>query len=123
MHINDLSHQIIGCAMRVHSQLGPGLLESAYEECMAYELSKAGLPFEKQKGLPLVYETVRLDCGYRLDLLVAGQIIMEIKSVDAVHDVHVAQVLTYLKLSRCPLALLINFNVAHLRDGIRRYAL
>jgi GxxExxY protein len=123
MPINDLSHQIIGCAMRVHSQLGPGLLESAYEECMAYELSKAGLPFEKQKGLPLVYETVRLDCGYRLDLLVAGQIIMEIKSVDAVHDVHVAQVLTYLKLSRCPLALLINFNVAHLRDGIRRYAL
>ena len=123
MHINDLSHQIIGCAMRVHSRLGPGLLESAYEECMAYELSKAGLPFEKQKGLPLIYETVRLDCGYRLDLLVAGQIIIEIKSVDAVNDVHVAQVLTYLKLSRCHLALLINFNVAHLRDGIRRYAL
>jgi GxxExxY protein len=123
MHINDLSHQIIGCAMRVHSQLGPGLLESAYEECMAYELSKAGLPFEKQKGLPLVYETVRLDCGYRLDFLVAGQIIVEIKSVDAVHDVHVAQVLTYLKLSRCALAILINFNVAHLRDGIRRFVI
>jgi GxxExxY protein len=123
MHINDLSHQIIGCAMRIHSQLGPGLLESAYEECMAYELSKAGLPFEKQKGLPLVYETVRLDCGYRVDFIVAGQIIVEIKSVDAVHDVHVAQVLTYLKLARSPLALLINFNVAHLRDGIRRFAL
>lgn len=123
MHINDLSHQIIGCAMRVHSQLGPGLLESAYEECMAYELSKAGLPFEKQKGVPLVYETVKLDCGYRLDLLVASQIIVEVKSVEAIHDVHVAQVLTYLKLSRCPLALLINFNVAHLRDGIRRLAL
>src|SRR5262245_15632645 len=112
MHINDLSHQIIGCAMRVHSQLGPGSLESAYEECMAYELSKAGLPFEKQKGLPLIYETVRLDCGYRIDFLVAGQIIVEIKSVDAVHDVHVAQVLTYLKLSRSALAIFINFNVA-----------
>jgi GxxExxY protein len=123
MHINDLSRQIIGCAMRIHSQLGLGLLESAYEECMAYELSKAGLPFEKQKGLPLVYETVRLDCGHKLDFLVASQIIIEIKSVDAVHDVHVAQVLTYLKLSRCPLAILINFNVAHLRDGIRRFVL
>ena len=123
MHLNDLTHQIIGCAMRVHSQLGPGILESAYEECMAYELSKARLPFEKQKGLPLVYESVRLDCGYRLDLLVASQVIVEVKSVEAIHDVHVAQVLTYLKLSRCPLALLINFNVAHLRDGIKRFAL
>src|SRR4030095_3518312 len=123
MHINDLSHQIIGCAMRIHSQLGPGLLESAYEECNAYELRKAGLPFEKQKGLPRLYETVRLDCGYRLDFLLAPQIIIEIKSVDAVHDVHVAQVLTYLKLSRCPLAILINFNVAHLRDGIRRFVI
>src|SRR4030095_11646462 len=103
MHINDLSQQIIVCAMRIHSQLGPGLLESAYEECMAYELSKAGLPFEKQKGLPLVYESVRLDCGYRVDLLVAGQIIVEIKSLDAIHDVHIAQVLTYLKLARSPL--------------------
>ena len=90
---------------------------------MAYELSKACLSFEKQKGLPLVYETVKLDCGNRLDLLVAGQIIVEIKSIDAIHEVHLAQVLTYLKLSRCPLALLINFNVAHLRDGIRRFAL
>lgn len=123
MHINDLSHQIIGCAMRVHSQLGPGLLESAYEECMAYELSKAGLAFEKQKGLPLVYEAVRLDCGYRVDLFVAGQVIVEVKSMEAIHDVHVAQVLTYLRLSGCSLALLINFDVAHLRDGIRRFAL
>jgi len=123
MHLNDLTHQIIGCSRRVHSQLGPGILESACEECMAYELSKARLPFEKQKGLPLVYESVRLDCGYRLDLLVASQVIVEVKSVEAIHDVHVAQVLTYLKLSRCPLALLINFNVAHLRDGIKRFAL
>jgi GxxExxY protein len=123
MQTNEISHQIIACAMRVRTQLGPGLLESAYEECIAYELSKAGLPFEKQKGVPLVYETVKLDCGYRLDLLVANQIIVEIKSIEAIYDVHVAQVLTYLKLSRRPLALLINFNVAHLRDGIRRFAL
>jgi GxxExxY protein len=123
MQLNDLSHRIIGCAMKVHTALGPGLLESAYEECLSYEFSKSGLRFERQKPMPLVYESVKLDCGYRVDLLIEGLIIVEVKSVEALTDVHTAQVLTYLKLSGCKFGLLINFHVAHLRDGVKRLIL
>ncbi len=117
---NQLSSIVIGCAIKVHSALGPGLLESAYQGCLFYELRRAGLAVEKQKPLPLVYESVKLECGYRVDLLVEGKLIIEIKSVEALTDVHFAQVLTYLKLSDCKLALLINFNVVQLKQGIKR---
>jgi len=120
MHENELSEIIIGCAIRVHKSLGPGLLESAYEECLYYELKKTGLQVVKQKALPLVYEEVKLDCGYRVDLLVENKVIMEIKSVEAFNDIFLAQVLTYLRLSNCKLGLLINFNVNRLKEGIRR---
>ena len=117
---NELSGIIIGCAMRVHTALGAGLLESAYEECLYYELHKAGLNVAKQKPLPLVYEDVHLECGYRVDLLVENKIIVEIKSLESLHPIHSSQLLTYLKLSNCKLGLLINFNVPHLKDGIKR---
>jgi GxxExxY protein len=106
--------------MRVHSGLGPGSLESAYQECLCFELIKAGLFVEKQKPMPLVYSQVRLDCGYRVDIMVERRLILEIKSVEAINDVHLAQVLTYLRLANCRLALILNFNVLHLREGIRR---
>lgn len=109
--------------MKVHSALGLGLLESAYEECLSFELSQAGLHFDRQKPLPLVYETIKLECGYRVDMLVEHQVIVEVKAVDAFADVHTAQVFTYLKLSGCKLGLLINFNVPQLRDGIKRIIL
>jgi GxxExxY protein len=111
---------VIGCAMNVHSALGPGLLESSYQECLYYELTKAGLKVEKQKPLPLIYEEVKLECGYRIDLLVENKLVIEIKSVESLNDVHIAQTLTYLKLSHCEIGLLINFNVVKLRDGIKR---
>ena len=114
------SQRVIGCAMKVHSGLGPGRLESAYQECLCFELIKAGLFVEKQKPMPLVYSQVRLDCGYRVDIMVERRLILEIKSVDAINDIHLAQVLTYLRLANCRLALLMNFNVLHLREGIRR---
>jgi len=117
---NELSGKIIGLAMKVHTALGPGLLESVYEECLYYELNQAGLKAEKQKPLPLVYEKVYLPCGYRVDLLVENKIIIEIKSVESIHPIHPTQLLTYLKLSQCKLGLLINFNVSHLKDGIKR---
>ncbi|MBI3124740.1 MAG: GxxExxY protein [Ignavibacteriales bacterium] len=120
MHENELSEIVIGCAIKVHKKLGPGLLESAYEECLCYEIKKTGLKVEKQKTLPLVYEEVKLDCGYRIDLLVENKLIVELKAVDALNDVYLAQVLTYLRLSNCKLGLLINFNVGKLKDGIRR---
>ncbi len=116
----DLTRKVIGCAMKVHSALGPGLLESAYQECLAFELIKAGLFIEKQKPMPLVYTKVKLECGYRIDIMVERRLILEIKSVEAINDIHLAQVLTYLKLANCGLALIMNFNVLHLRDGIRR---
>jgi GxxExxY protein len=106
--------------MKVHSGLGPGLLESAYQECLCFELIKAGLFVEKQKPMPLVYQQVKFDCGYRVDIMVERRLILEIKSVDAINDIHLAQVLTYLRLANCRLALLMNFNVLHLREGIRR---
>ena len=111
MEMNDLTQIILDCSYRVHSALGPGLLESAYEECLFYELNLNGLKVEKQKSLPLVYKDIHLDVGYRLDLLVENQVIVEIKAVENLNEVHTAQVLTYLKLSDCKIGLLLNFNV------------
>src|SRR5712692_615421 len=116
----QLTQKVIGCAMKVHSALGPGLLESAYRECLHFELCNATLFVEEEKPMPLVYSDVKVECGYRVDLVVARRLILEIKSVEALDDIHLAQVLTYLKLANCHLALLMNFNVLHLRDGIRR---
>ena len=116
----ELTQKVIGCAMRVDSALGLGLLESAYQECLCFDLLRAGLYVEKQKPMPLVYSEVKLDCGYRVDVMVERRLILEIKSVEALNDIHLAQVLTYLRLANCHLALLMNFNVLHLRDGIRR---
>ncbi|MBK6966972.1 MAG: GxxExxY protein [Bacteroidales bacterium] len=120
MKENEISEKIIGCAIEVHKSLGPGLLESAYLECLFYELQNAGLLVEKQKPLPLIYKDIKLDAGYRIDILVEGKVIIELKSVEALNDIHVAQVLTYLKLSGCKLGLLINFNVLRVVDGTRR---
>jgi len=119
--LNGITEEIIGAAIQVHRVLGPGLLESAYEACLAFELGRRGLNVEQQKPLPLIYETVKLECGYRIDLLVEGSVVVEIKSVDALAPIHEAQVMSYLKLSGCKLALLINFNVRVLKDGIRRF--
>jgi len=112
---NDLSQIIIGCAIKVHTALGPGLLESAYEECLYYELVKSKLKVEKQKALPLIYEEIKLEIGYRLDLIVEDKVIIEIKACEGLNDVHLAQVLTYLKLSNVKLGLLINFNVSKVK--------
>jgi GxxExxY protein len=120
MKDTDLTEKIIGCAIKVHKALGPGLLESAYQTCLHYELVKSGLTVEKEKPLPLVYEEVKLDCGYRMDLVIERRIIVEVKSVDALTDIHLAQVLTYLKLNNNRFGLLINFNVLKLKDGIKR---
>ncbi len=120
---NEISEKIIGCAIEVHKSLGPGLLESAYLECLFYELRKAGLMVEKQKPLPLIYKEVKLDAGYRIDILVENKVVIELKSVDALNEIHTAQVLTYLKLSGCKLGLLMNFNVLRLVDGIKRLVL
>ena len=121
----DLLHQeltgsILQCAYKVHTELGPGLLESAYEECLYYELDKKGLDVIKQKPMPLVYEAKKLDLGYRIDLMVENKIILEIKSVDALNPVHMSQLMTYLKLSGCRVGFLINFNVQSLKEGIKR---
>jgi GxxExxY protein len=118
---NSLTEKIIGAAMEVHRALGPGLLESAYEACLVYELAQRGLRVEQQKPMPLVYKGVQLDCGYRLDLLVEDTVIIEIKAVEELHPIHEAQLVSYLKLSGCPVGLLINFNVRLLKDGIRRF--
>ncbi|MFM1874738.1 MAG: hypothetical protein RL266_475 [Bacteroidota bacterium] len=117
---NELAKAVIGHAITVHRNLGPGLLESAYEQCLAYELREAGFYVEVQKPMPLVYGEVKMDCGYRIDILVENKLIIELKSVLELDDVHLAQTLTYLKLSGCKLGLLINFNVMVLKDGIRR---
>ena len=120
MFENEISERIIGCAIEVHKALGPGLLESAYEECLFYEIYRLGLKVEKQKPLPLIYKEIKLEVGYRLDLIVENKVVVEIKSVEALNDIHIAQVLTYLKLSGCKLGLLINFNVLKVKDGIKR---
>jgi GxxExxY protein len=118
---NELSKVVFMTGLKVHKALGPGLLESAYEECLYYELNKCGLFVEKQKALPLVYEDVKLDTGYRIDLLVENKLIIEVKSVEALDEVHKAQILTYLKLSGCKLGLLINFNTVLFKEGIKRF--
>ncbi|PWT82615.1 MAG: GxxExxY protein [Acidobacteria bacterium] len=120
MTINDITGAIITAAMKVHSALGPGLLESAYEACVAYELEKIGLHVERQKPIPVVYEGVKLECGFRADLLVEGQVIAELKAKDALHPIDEAQVLSHLRLLGLPVGLLINFHVIHLKDGIKR---
>lgn len=120
MKENDISYSIIGAAIDVHKALGPGLLESAYQECLYYKLQKTGFSVEKEKPMPLIYEEVKMDVGYRIDLLVESRIVIEIKSVEALTDVHRAQVLTYMKLGNYKLGLLINFNVPKLTDGIQR---
>ena len=117
---NEIANKIIGCAIEVHKALGPGLLENAYQECLFYKLKKEGLMVVKEKAMPLVFEEVQLECGYRIDLLVENKVVIEIKSVEGLNDVHLAQTLTYLKLGDYKLGLLINFNVALLKNGIRR---
>ena len=119
----QLTEVVIGAAIEVHKALGPGLLESAYEECMCYELSQRGVPFQRQVSLPVGYKGVQLTCGYRLDLLVDGTLIIEIKSVEQIEPVHEAQLLTYLRLSNCQIGLLLNFNVPVLKQGITRRVL
>lgn len=117
---NEITDIIIGCAIRVHRALGPGLLESAYEECLDHELRKTSLNIERQKAQPLVYENVKMECGYRMDFIINQKVIVEIKSVESLNDVHMAQVITYLRLSGCKVGLLINFNVVKLTNGLKR---
>lgn len=117
---NEISKLVYDSSLIVHKELGPGLLESAYEECLSYLLLKKGLLLERQKPLPLVFEEVKLEAGYRVDLLIEKKFIVEVKSVEALNDIHMAQILTYLKLSNCKLGLLINFNTVLLKDGVRR---
>lgn len=117
---NELAHKIIGLAIEVHRDLGPGLLEKAYEECLFYKILKSGLLAEKQKAMPLVYEDVHLECGFRLDILLEDKLVIEVKSVEALHDVFFAQTLTYMRLGGYKLGLVINFNELMLRNGIKR---
>ena len=123
MEFDGLSHRVIGCAIEVHRALGPGRLESAYEQCLAHELSRNGILFELQRPQPVEYKGLKLDCGYRIDLLVEGKLILELKSVSKLTGVHEAQLLTYMKLSGIKTGLLINFNVVKLKDGIKRFVL
>ncbi len=123
MKFDELSNQVIGCALEVHRNLGPGLLESTYEQCLAYELRTASIPFKLQHPLPVEYKSINLDCGYRIDVLVDDTIILELKSVDKILPIHQAQLLTYMKLANISTGLLINFNVKYLKDGIKRMVL
>jgi len=120
---NELSERILGAAIEVHRALGPGLLENVYRECLAHELTLRGLRFEREKRLPVHYKGVHLDCGFRLDFVVEGMVVVELKTVDALLPVHASQLLTYLKLTGCRLGLLVNWNVPVLRDGVRRVVL
>jgi GxxExxY protein len=121
MELNEITNQIIGCAIEVHRNLGPGLLESAYEECLAYELVKKDLKIKRQQPTPVVYKEIKLECGYRIDIIVENEVVIELKVVDALNPVHEAQILTYMKFSGKKLGLLINFNVTVLKNGIKRY--
>jgi GxxExxY protein len=123
MEINKITQMIIGCAIEVHKNLGPGLLESAYEECLAFELNKKGLYLKRQQPTPVIYKDIKLDCGYRIDILVEDSVVLELKVVDEFNPVHTAQMLTYLKFSNKRFGLLINFNVTILKNGIRRFIL
>ena len=120
MSENDIADKIIGAALEVHKALGPGLLESAYKETLDFKLKQLGLKTEKEKPMPLVFEEVKLECGYRIDILVENKVVIELKSVEALNDVHLAQTLTYMKLGNYKLGLLINFNVGLLKNGIKR---
>ncbi|SHM47735.1 GxxExxY protein [Flavobacterium chilense] len=119
--LDTISYKIIGLAIEVHKQLGPGLLESAYQECLYYEIMNSGLSVEKQKALPIIYKDIKLDHGYRIDLLIENKIVIELKTVEAFTDVHFAQILTYLKLGNYPLGLLINFDSKILKNNIKRF--
>ncbi len=123
MELNDITHEILDSAFKVHSALGPGLLESSYKACLEYELRKKGFSVETEKPLPLIYEEVKLDCGYRVDMLVEGKVVVELKCVEGFKDIHTAQVLTYLKLSGCKVGLLLNFYTKSLKSGIKRLIL
>ena len=123
MEFDELSRRVIGCAIEVHRVLGPGLLESTYEQCLAHELGLAGVAFKTQWPLPVEYKGVRLDCGYRVDVLVQDELILELKAVEKVLGIHEAQLLTYMKLADVETGLLINFNVGRLKDGIKRFVL
>ena len=120
MSENELANKVFGCALEVHKALGPGLLETAYKECLYYKLQSYGLKVEKEKGVPLVFEKVNLECGFRIDLLVENKLVIELKSVESLNDIHLAQTLTYLRIGGYKLGLLINFNVSKLKDGFRR---
>jgi GxxExxY protein len=120
MSLNDLTHAIIGAAIRVHQTLGPGLLESAYEACLEHELKKLGLRVERQKPIPVIYDGVHLECGFRADLLVEGRVVVECKAKEALHPIDAAQVLSHLRLLQLQVGLLINFNVVVLKDGLKR---
>jgi GxxExxY protein len=122
MNLNDLSYEIIGAAYKVHRRLGPGLLESTYEVCLVFELARSGFKVRNQVSLPVVYDSIRLDAGYRIDIIVEELVLLELKSVEVILPVHQAQLLTYLRLSGFKLGLLINFNVQNLQDGIKRMA-
>ena len=121
MDSDSLTGRVIGCAIEVHRHLGPGLLESSYEQCLAYELAQNNITFLRQHPIPVVYKGIQLDCGYKVDLLVEGILILELKAVEAIEDIHRAQILTYLKLANIKTGLLINFNVRLLKDGIERF--
>lgn len=123
MDINMLTEKIIGCAIKVHKLIGPGLLESAYEVCLVYELQKIGLSVERQKPVPVVYEEIKLDCGYRIDILVESTVVIELKTIDSFNPVHEAQVLTYMKFAKKRIGLRINFKVKLLKTGIKRYVI
>lgn len=120
MNENEVANKIIGCAIEVHKALGPGLLENAYQECLFYKLQKEGLMVQKEKPMPLIFEEIKLECGYRIDILVENMVVVEIKSVESLNEVHLAQILTYVKLGNYKLGLLINFNVDLLKQGIKR---
>jgi GxxExxY protein len=122
-HEVDLSPRVIGLAIEVHRNLGPGLLESAYEECLCFELKQAGIGFRRQVALPVVYKGIRLDCGYRMDVVVEDELVVEIKAVERILPLHEAQMLTYLRLSRLRVGLLLNFNNVVLKDGLKRFVL
>ena len=121
MEINEITGEIIGCCIEIHKELGPGLLESAYEECLAYELNNAGLFFERQKSLPVRYREIQIEYGYRMDFVVENEVIVELKSVELMSNVHTAQILTYMKFAQINAGLLINFNVSVLKNGIKRF--
>jgi len=123
MEFDELSRSVIGCAIEVHRNLGPGLLESTYRQCLACELSHAGILFQMEVPLPVRYKDILLDCGYRIDLLLRGELIVEIKSVEALLPIHQAQILTYMRLANVPIGSLINFNVTRLQTGIKRFVL